>query len=60
VSSGLKKRNCRRTIRRTSPGARHFYVRQLHEMKIKLLAELFTPKVMLQYAEYWIFMVFPV
>jgi len=31
---------------------RHFYVRQLHDMKIKMLVELFTPKVMLQYAEY--------
>ena len=31
---------------------RHFYVRQLHDMKIKLLVELFTLKVMIQYAEY--------
>ena len=31
---------------------RHFYVRQLHDMKIKLLVELFTVKVMVQYAEY--------
>src|SRR6516225_5398751 len=31
---------------------RHFYVRQLHDMKIKMLVELFTLKVMLQYAEY--------
>jgi uncharacterized protein (DUF2252 family) len=31
---------------------RHFYVRQLHDMKIKLLVELFTLKVMVQYAEY--------
>jgi uncharacterized protein (DUF2252 family) len=31
---------------------RHFYVRQLHDMKIKTLVELFTAKVMLQYAEY--------
>jgi uncharacterized protein (DUF2252 family) len=31
---------------------RHFYVRQLHDMKIKLLVELFTPTVMMQYAEY--------
>jgi uncharacterized protein (DUF2252 family) len=31
---------------------RHFYVRQLHDVKIKLLVELFTPKVMVQYAEY--------
>ena len=32
--------------------ARHFYVRQLHDMKIKLLVEVFTPKLMVQYAEY--------
>ncbi len=31
---------------------RHFYVRQLRDMKIKLLVELFTPSVMVQYAEY--------
>jgi uncharacterized protein (DUF2252 family) len=31
---------------------RHFYVRQLHDMKIKLLVELFTPGVMSQYAKY--------
>ena len=31
---------------------RHFYVRQLHDMKIKLLVELFTLSVMVQYAEY--------
>lgn len=31
---------------------RHFYVRQLHDIKIKLLVELFTPKLMVQYAEY--------
>jgi uncharacterized protein (DUF2252 family) len=31
---------------------RHFYVRQLHDMKIKMLVELFTPSVMDQYAEY--------
>jgi Uncharacterized protein conserved in bacteria (DUF2252) len=31
---------------------RHFYVRQLHDMKIKMLVELFTLSVMLQYAEY--------
>jgi uncharacterized protein (DUF2252 family) len=31
---------------------RHFYVRQLHDMKIKMLVELFTLKVMIQYAEY--------
>lgn len=30
---------------------RHFYVRQLKDMKIKPLVELFTPSVMLQYAE---------
>ena len=30
---------------------RHFYVRQLRDMKIKPLVELFTPRVMLQYAE---------
>lgn len=29
----------------------HFYVRQLKDMKIKLLVEIFTPPVMLQYAE---------
>ena len=31
---------------------RHFYIRQLHDMKIKLLVELFTPKLMVQYAKY--------
>ena len=31
---------------------RHFYVRQLHDMKIKMPVELFTLKVMVQYAEY--------
>jgi hypothetical protein len=31
---------------------RHFYVRQLHDMKIKLLVEMFTLRVMAQYAEY--------
>ena len=31
---------------------RHFYIRQLHDMKIKLLVELFTLSVMAQYAEY--------
>ena len=31
---------------------RHFYVRQLHDMKIKLLVELFTPSIIMQYAEY--------
>jgi hypothetical protein len=30
----------------------HFYVRQLHDMKIKMLVELFTFSVMVQYAEY--------
>ena len=30
---------------------RHFYVRQLKDMKIKPLVEIFTPSVMLQYAE---------
>ncbi|MFN9714135.1 MAG: DUF2252 domain-containing protein [Planctomycetota bacterium] len=30
---------------------RHFYVRQLKDMKIKPLVELFTPNVMVQYAE---------
>ena len=30
---------------------RHFYVRQLKDMKIKLLVEVFTPGVMVQYAE---------
>ncbi|MFO0896495.1 MAG: DUF2252 domain-containing protein [Pirellulales bacterium] len=30
---------------------RHFYVRQLKDMKIKPMVELFTPRVMLQYAE---------
>jgi hypothetical protein len=33
-------------------GGRHFYVRQLRDIKIKLLVELFTLKVMVQYAEY--------
>jgi Uncharacterized protein conserved in bacteria (DUF2252) len=31
---------------------RHFYVRQLHDMKVKLLVELFTISVMVQYAQY--------
>jgi uncharacterized protein (DUF2252 family) len=31
---------------------RHFYVRQLHDVKIKLLVEVFTPKLMVQYAQY--------
>ena len=30
---------------------RQFYVRQLKDMKIKMLVEIFTPSVMLQYAE---------
>lgn len=30
---------------------RHFYVRQLRDMKIKPMVELFTPEVMLQYGE---------
>jgi uncharacterized protein (DUF2252 family) len=30
---------------------RHFYIRQLKDMKIKPLVELFTPSVMIQYAE---------
>ena len=30
---------------------RHFYIRQLHDMKVKLLVELFTLSVMGQYAE---------
>jgi hypothetical protein len=35
----------------TGSGGRHFYVRQLKDMKIKPHVELFTPKVMLQYAD---------
>jgi hypothetical protein len=31
---------------------RHFYVRQLKDMKIKPMVEVFTPSVMLQYAEF--------
>jgi uncharacterized protein (DUF2252 family) len=31
---------------------RHFYIRQLKDMKIKVLVEVFTPSVMLQYAEF--------
>src|SRR5260221_14723922 len=31
---------------------RHLYVRQLHDMKIKMLVEQFTPSVIVQYAEY--------
>ncbi len=33
------------------PAGRHFYVRQLKDMKIKMLVELFTRSVMTQYAE---------
>jgi hypothetical protein len=33
------------------PEGRHFYVRQLKDMKIKMLVELFTRGVMTQYAE---------
>jgi uncharacterized protein (DUF2252 family) len=29
---------------------RHFYIRQLRDMKIKMLVEVFTPRVMIQYA----------
>jgi len=32
-------------------GGRHFYIRQLKDMKIKALVEFFTPGVMLTYAE---------
>jgi hypothetical protein len=32
-------------------GGRHYYVRQLRDMKIKPLVELFSPGVMLQYAD---------
>jgi hypothetical protein len=35
----------------TSEDGRHFYVRQLWDMKIKPLVEIFTPSVMQQYAE---------
>ena len=31
---------------------RHFYIRQLKDMKIKPLVEVFTPGVMMQYAEF--------
>ncbi len=31
---------------------RHFYIRQLKDMKIKPMVEVFTPSVMLQYAEF--------
>jgi uncharacterized protein (DUF2252 family) len=33
------------------PGGRHLYVRQLNDMKIKILVELLTPSTMLQYAD---------
>ncbi len=33
------------------PSGRHFYIRQLKDMKIKPMVEVFTPSVMLQYAE---------
>ena len=33
------------------PSGRHFYVRQLNDMKLKILVELFKPSVMMQYAE---------
>lgn len=33
------------------PSGRHFYVRQLNDVKIKILVEAFTPSVMMQYAE---------
>src|SRR5271165_2120650 len=36
----------------TVPSLRHFYVRQLHDMKIKMLVELFTLSVMFEYTEY--------
>jgi uncharacterized protein (DUF2252 family) len=32
-------------------GGRHFYIRQLKDMKIKAMVEIFTPRVMLNYAE---------
>lgn len=32
-------------------GGRHFYIRQLKDMKLKPLVEIFTPNVMLEYAE---------
>jgi uncharacterized protein (DUF2252 family) len=35
----------------SGPRGRQFYVRQLKDMKIKPLVELFTPSVMIQYAE---------
>ena len=34
-----------------APSGRHYYVRQLNDMKIKVLVELFNPGVMMQYAE---------
>jgi hypothetical protein len=33
------------------PTGRHFYVRQLNDVKIKVLVELFNPSTMMQYAE---------
>jgi uncharacterized protein (DUF2252 family) len=33
------------------PGGRHFYVRQLKDVKINVLVDLFSPSVMMQYAE---------
>ena len=33
-----------------APSGRHFYVRQLNDMKLKVLVELFNPSAMLQYA----------
>jgi Uncharacterized protein conserved in bacteria (DUF2252) len=33
------------------PARRHFYVRQLKDVKIKVLIESFSPSVMMQYAE---------
>jgi len=33
-------------------GGRHFYIRQLKDMKLKPLVEVFTPSTMLQYAEW--------
>jgi hypothetical protein len=33
------------------PSGRHFYIRQLNDVKVKVLVELFNPSVMTQYAE---------
>lgn len=33
------------------PSGRHFYIRQLNDVKLKVLVELFSPSVMIQYAE---------